>query len=333
MMNYFKGTRLSRRLVVSSLAVAAALAIAPLQSAQAKWPERPIRLVLPFGAGGVADVTARIVAEKLSDKLGERVVIENQPGPGGINAARTVVTAQPDGYTLGLLSNGTAISVGLFNKLPFDPVKQFDMVSLVGTFDLVFAVDANGPYKTLGDFVKAAKAEPGKLNVGTIAVGSTQNLGGELFKSTANADFQIVPYKNSPDIVVALLRNDVQLMVDFPPSIQGQVNDKKIRILASSGLKRSPFLPDVPTVAESGFPGYDATSWNGIFAPKGTPKEVIDTLNKAINEVVAMPDVKEKFAMLGVTAQGSTPEEVMKRLTDDIKKWDAVIAKAGIPKK
>jgi len=324
---------LSRRLLVSGLAMAALFAAAPLQSAQAKWPERPIRLVLPFGAGGVADVTARIVAEKMSDKLGQRVVIENQPGPGGINAARTVVSAQPDGYTLGLLSNGTAISVGLFNNLPFDPVKQFDMVSLIGTFDLVFVVDANSPYKSIEDFVKAAKAEPGKLNVGTIAVGSTQNLGAELFKSTADAPMQIVPYKNSPDIVVALLRNDVQLMVDFPPSIQGQVNDKKLRVLASSAAKRSPLSPDVPTVAESGVPGYDVSSWNGVFAPKGTPKEIIDALNKAINEAVAMPEVKEKFAALGVVAQGSTPDEVMKRLTDDIKKWDAVIAKAGIQKK
>lgn len=333
MMRYIEAACLARRTFVSVLAVGAVLALAPLQSAQAKWPERPIRLVLPFGAGGVADVTARIVAEKLSDKLGQRVVVENQPGPGGINAARAVTTAQPDGYTLGLLSNGTAISVGLFNKLPFDPVAQFEMVSLVGTFDLVFVVDANSPYKTLGDFVKAAKAEPGKLNVGTIAVGSTQNLGAELFKSTADANVQIVPYKNSPDIVVALLRNDVQMMVDFPPSIQGQVNDKKVRVLASSAGKRSPLMPDVPTVAESGVPGYDVSSWNGIFAPKGTPKEIVDTLNKAINEAVAMPDVKEKFAALGVVAQGSTPDEVMARLTADIKKWDAVIAKAGIPKK
>jgi len=333
MMHYFRMARFPRRAFVSAMAVGVMLALAPFQAAQAKWPERPIRLVLPFGAGGVADVTARIVAEKLSDKLGQRVVVENQPGPGGINAARAVTTAQPDGYTLGLLSNGTAISVGLFNKLPFDPVTQFEMVSLVGTFDLVFVVDANSPYKTLGDFVKAAKAEPGKLNVGTIAVGSTQNLGAELFKSTADANAQIVPYKNSPDIAVALLRNDVQMMVDFPPSIQGQVNDKKVRILASSAAKRSPLMPDVQTAAEAGVAGYDVSSWNGIFAPKGTPKEIIDTLNKAINEAVAMPDVKEKFAALGVVAQGSTPAEVMTRLQADIKKWDAVIAKAGIPKK
>jgi tripartite-type tricarboxylate transporter receptor subunit TctC len=207
------------------------------------------------------------------------------------------------------------------------------MVSLIGTFDLVFAVNAESNYKTLDDVIKAAKANPGKLNLGTIAVGSTQNLGGELFKSMANIDIQIVPYKNSPDIVVALLRNDVDILLEFPPSIEGQVNDKKVRIIAASQIKRSPFMPDVPTAAESGVPGYDVSSWNGIFAPQGTPKEVVDTLNKAVAEVVAMPDVKEKFARLGVVAQGSTPDELMGRVKSDITKWSAVITKAGIPKK
>jgi tripartite-type tricarboxylate transporter receptor subunit TctC len=327
----FETARLARRALL--LALPAALMLTIGAPAQAKWPDHPIRLILPFGPGGVADVTARIVADKLSDKLGERVVIENMPGPGGINAARTVARGPADGYTLGLLSNGTALSVGMFEHLPFDPVKQFDMVSLIGTFDLVFAVDANSPYKTLGDFIAAAKAQPGKLNMGTIAVGSTQNLGAELFKTTAGLDFQIVPYKNSPDIVVALLRNDVQILLEFPPAVQGQVNDGKVKVLATSALKRSPFSPNVPTADEAGVKGYEVSSWNGIFAPKGTPKEVIDTLNKAINEVVAMPDVKEKFAALGVVAQGSSPQEVMSRLQSDITKWDAVIKKAGIAKK
>jgi putative tricarboxylic transport membrane protein len=329
----FGVARIARRAVLSMLPAALALALMPAGQAQAKWPERPIRFVLPFGPGGVADVTARIVADKLSDKLGQRMVVENMPGPGGINAARTVVNAPADGYTLGLLSNGTAISVGLFNHLPFDPVKQFQMVSLIGTFDLVFAVNAESNYKTLDDVIKAAKANPGKLNLGTIAVGSTQNLGAELFKSMANVDIPVVPYKNSPDIVIALLRNDVDMLLEFPPSIEGQVNDKKVRIIAASQIKRSPFMPDVPTAAESGIPGYDVSSWNGIFAPQGTPKEVVDTLNKAVAEVVAMPDVKEKFARLGVVAQGSTPDELMGRVKSDITKWDAVITKAGIPKK
>ena len=301
--------------------------------AQAAWPEKPIRLVLPFGAGGVADVTARIMSEKLTEKLGQRVYVENMPGPGGIAAARAVTSAAPDGYTLAYVTNGTAISVAAFKTLPFDPVKDFEMVSMVGTFDLVLAVNAESPYKTLADFVKAAKDNPGKLNIGTIAVGGTQNLGGELFKSVANLNVQIVPYKNSPDIVVALLRNDVQMMVDFPPAVQGQVNDGKLKILATSAPTKSPLMPNIPTANEAGVKGYEVISWNGVGAPKGTPKEIIATLNKAITEVMAMPEIKANFAKVGVVAQASTPDELMKRLTDDIKKWNDVIVKAGIPKK
>ena len=324
-----------RKAFFALLALPAALivALAPLSQAQAKWPDKPVKIILPFGAGGVADVTSRIMADKLSNKFGQRVVIENMPGPGGINAARAVVNAVPDGYTMGLVTNGTAISVAAFNHLPFDPVKQFEMVSLLGEFDLVFCVNAKSDYKTLADVIKAAKAAPGKLNVGTIAVGGTQNLGAELFKSLADVNVQIVPYKNSPDIVVALLRNDVQMLVEFPPAVKGQVDAGELRVLATSGPKRSASMPNVPTVQEAGVKGYVVTSWNGVFAPKGTPKEAVDTMNKAMHEVLAMPDVKAAFAKVGVVAQASTPDEVMERLTSDIKKWDAVIAKAHIPKK
>jgi tripartite-type tricarboxylate transporter receptor subunit TctC len=316
-----------------ALPVALILALASLSQAQAKWPEKPVKIILPFGAGGVADVTSRIMADKLTAILGQRVVIENMPGPGGINAARAVVNSVPDGYTMGLVTNGTAISVAAFNKLPFDPVKQFDMVSLLGEFDLVFCVNAKSDYKTLADFIKAAKAQPGKLNVGTISVGGTQNLGAELFKSLADVNVLIVPYKNSPDIVVALLRNDVQMLVEFPPAVKGQVAAGDLRVLATSGPKRSASMPDVPTVQEAGVKGYEVTSWNGVFAPKGAPKEAIDTMGKAMHEVLAMPEVKAAFEKVGVVAQASTPGELMQRLTSDITKWDAVMAKAGIPKK
>ena len=322
-----------RKAFFALLALGLLVMLAPVNQAQAKWPEKPVKLVLPFGAGGVADVTSRIMAAKLSDKFGQQVVIENMPGPGGIAAARAVISAVPDGYTMGLVTNGTAISVAAFNKLPFDPVTQFDMVSTLGLFDLVFAVNAQSDYKTLADFIKAAKANPGKLNIGTIAVGGTQNLGAELFKSMAEVNLQIVPYKNSPDIVVALLRNDVQMLVEFPPAIQGQVNDNKLRVLATSSPQRSPFMPNVPTVEQAGVKGYEVTSWNGVFAPKGTPKEIIEGMNKAMHEALALPDVKAAFAKVGVVAQASTPDELMDRLKSDIKKWDAVITKAGIPKK
>ena len=316
---------------LATIAAALTLSLSP-GAAQAKWPEKPVRIVLPFGPGGVADVTARIMADRLSKKLGQQFVIENMPGPGGINAARAVTGAPPDGYTMGLVTNGTAISVAAFNHLPFDPT-QFQMVSTIGLFDLVFAVKGDSPYKSLKDVVAEAKANPGKLNIATIAVGGTQNLGAELFKSMADVNVVIVPYKTSPDVVVSVLRGDAAMLVEFPPAIQGQVNDGKLRVLATSSPKRSTLTPDIPTAAESGVPGYEVTSWNAIFAPKGTPKEVVDTMNAAIREVLAMPDVKAAFAKVGVLAQPSTPDELMARLKSDITKWNAVIEKAHIPRK
>jgi len=282
----------------------AAMLVALAPQAQAAWPEKPIKFVLPFGAGGVADVTARILADKLSQKLNQRVVVENMPGPGGIAAARAVVTSPADGYTMAWVTNGTAISVATFQSLPFDPVKDFAMVSMAGTFDLIFVVNNRSEYKTLADFIKAAKDNPGKMNIGTIAVGSTQNLGAELFKS-----------------------------LDFPPAVAGQVADKQLRILASSSPQPSPLLPGVPTADQAGVKGYEVISWNGVGVPKDTPKDVIDTMNKAMREVLAMSDVQEQLGKVGVIAKASTPEEALARLSADIKKWNDVVDKAGIPRK
>ena len=315
-------------------ATAVALSISfTLPAAAQKYPDRPVKIVLPFGPGGVADVTARLVAEKLGDKLGQRFVIENMPGAGGISAANAVINAPPDGHTIGLVTNGTAISVAQFKNLPFDPVRDYAMVSTIGTFDLVFAVNADSPFKTLADFIAATRRDPGKLNIGTINVGGTQNLGAELLRMTAKLDVQIVPYRNSPDIVVAVLRNDMQMLVEFPPAVKGQVADGKLRLLATSGPKRFPSMPDVPTVNEAGVAGYEVTSWNGVFAPKGTRPEVIAILNKALTEVLALPDIQARFLDLGVVAKPSTPDELMALLKADVAKWADVIEKAGIEKK
>jgi tripartite-type tricarboxylate transporter receptor subunit TctC len=322
----------TRSVVVAWLTTALAV-LGPVAVAQAKFPDRPVKLILPFGAGGVADVTTRIVAERLSDLLGQPFVVENMPGAGGIQAARAVLSAVPDGYTLGLITNGTAISSATFKALPFDPVKDFEVVSTLGTFDLVFAVNDNSPFRTVAEFIDAAKQKPGRLDIGTVSAGSTQNLGAELFKSMANIDVQIVPYKNSPDIVAALLRNDVAMLVDFPPAIRGQVEAKKLRILAASSPSRSALMPDVPTVAESGLEGYDVTAWNGVFAAKGTPAEVIEIMNRALREVLTMPDVRSRFEQVGVRALPGSPAELMARLVADIKKWKDVAEKAGIERK
>jgi tripartite-type tricarboxylate transporter receptor subunit TctC len=320
---------LTRRQVSAGLA-AATVAMPSIARAQA-YPSRPVRFVLPFAAGGVADITSRLAAEKLGEKLGQRLVVENQPGPGGIAAARSVTTAAPDGHTLALLTNGTAISVALYKTLPFDPVKDFATISALGTFDLVFVTNAESEFKTLGDFIKAAREKPGALNVGTIAVGSTQNLGAELFKATANLNFQIVPYRTTPDLTVAALRNDVHLMVDFYAPMKGGLTDGKLRPVGTSGLARASYLPAVPTVAEA-VPGYEVTSWNGIAAPAGTPQAIIDRVNALMREILAAPDVKAKYAEFGVEARASSPAELKARFEADVKKWSAVIEKAGIPK-
>jgi len=325
----------TRRTIVKGLALASMaapfVAVSDRARAQA-YPGRPVRLVLPFAAGGVADVTSRLTAEKLGDKFGQRFVVENQPGAGGINAARSVITAAPDGYTLGLVTNGTAISVPLFKSLPFDPTKDFELISTLGYFDLVFAVSGESRFETLADVVKAAREAPGKLNVGTINVGSTQNLGAELFKSAAGLDFQIVPYRGSPEIIVGLLRNDVDLMVDFYAALRAGLQDGKLRPLAVSGIHRSPTLPNVPTVPEAGVRGYEVTSWNGIFAPQGTPREVVDVLNGSLHEILASPDVVKQYADVGIEAKASSPAELGTRLRQDIEKWAKVIERANIPK-
>ena len=320
------------RALRAGAALVAALAAMPA-GAQTPYPSRPVRIVLPFGAGGVADATSRIIADKLGERLGQRFLIENMPGAGGISAAKAVLTAAPDGYTLGLVTNGTAISTALFNTLPFDPAADFKMISTLGTFDLVFAVDAASSYKTLADFIAAAKAAPGKLNVGTVNVGGTQNLGAELFKSAAGIDVQIVPFRNSPDIVVALLRNDIQMMVDFPSAMKGQVDDGKLRLLATSGPTRSPSMPDLMTVTEAGVSGYEVTSWNGLFAPRGTPPEVVALINATVRDVLAQADVRQRLREMGIEARSSSPEELMALFNADVKKWGAVIVTAGIEKK
>ena len=323
--------RITRRQL--ALAASAAAAMFPIRvRAQQNYPNRPVRFILPFAAAGVADITARLAAEKLGDKLGQRFVVENQPGPGGIAAARAVLSQAPDGYTIGLVTNGTSISAAIYKALPFDPVKDLATISALGTFDLVFATNAESEFKTLGDFIKAARAKPGALNVGTINVGSTQNLAAELFKASAGLNVQIIPYRGTPDVIVALLRNDVQLMVDFYAAMKSTLQDNKIRAVATTGKERSPFFTGVPTVAQAGVQGYEVVSWNGVFATRGTPTEIIDVLNKNIREIVATPEVKQRYADFGIEAKASTPEELKARLTGDIGKWAAVIERAGIPK-
>ncbi len=321
----------TRRTAAFSLPLVAAGLAAPAVHAQAKYPDHPVRVILPFGAGGVADVTVRLVAQSLSDKLGQNFVIENMPGAGGITAARAALSGGTDGYTLALLSNGTAISVPLFNHLPFDPLKEFVPISIIGYFTCDFMVNASSPFQTLGDFLKAARERLGTLNVGTINIGSTQNLTAELFKSMARIDFVIVPFRGSPDVVVALLRNDIQMDIDFYAALKPTLDGGQARVIATSAPQRSPELLNIPTVQEGGVATFDVTAWNGLYAPAGTPDAVIQTVNKALRDVLSDPSLKRRALDFGIDTKASTPAELDARMRSDIEKWGSVIKQAGIP--
>ena len=300
--------------------------------ADTKYPSKPVRIVLPFAAGGVADITARVIAERLGVKLGGRFYVENQPGAGGIAAARTVISSPSDGHTLALLSNGTAISVSLFNTLPYDPLKDFAPISSLGYFDFILATGADSPFKTLADLIAAARAKPGSLNVGTINVGSTQNLSAELFKTAAGLDFVIIPHRGTPEVLISTMQGNLGLMIDSYSAMKGNLADGKIRALAATGPARSASTPDIPTVQESGVASYDVVSWNALFAPAGTPPEIVNTLNRALQDILAEPEVKKRLLELGIEAKASTPEEISARLKSDIDKWRKVIEKAGVQK-
>jgi len=314
------------------MAACAPAVASPAARAQANYPNRPVRIVVPFAAGGVADTTARIIAEKLSESLSQRFFVENQPGAGGIAAARSVMSAAPDGHTLIMVTNGTAISVSVFERLPFDPLKDFAPVSSLGFFDFIFCTSASSGFTTLGDFIAAAKAKPGALNVGTINVGSTQNLSAELFKTAANIDFTIVPYRGTPEVEVSLLQGNIALMIDSYSAIKGNIAEGKFRALASSGPVRSESMPDLATVQESGVNNYDVVSWNALFAPARTEPEIVKTLNAALQDILADAELKKRLLTLGIEAKASTPEEIASRLKSDIDKWQSVIEKAKIPK-
>jgi tripartite-type tricarboxylate transporter receptor subunit TctC len=330
-------TRLRRGRGAAALGLVASIAAGILASlpagAQAPYPQRPVMLIVPYGAGGIADTGMRILADKLSTRLGQQVVVENRPGAGGILAAKAGSSAAADGYTLLMTGNNNAISEVLFKSLPYNILTDFASTSTTSFFDLLIVTREDSQLKSLQDVVKAAQANPGKLNIGTINPGSTQNLAAELFRSTAGVNLTIVPFRTSPDMAGAILRGDVDIAFEFYAALQGQILDHKVRVLASTGPKRTAYLPDVPTVAESGIKGYEVASWNGISVPAATPKPIVDTISRAINEVLPLPDVQEKSQRLGMDMRASTPEEMTARMKGDIAKWGTVIEKAGIPKR
>jgi len=243
-----------------------------------------------------------------------------------------VLRAPPDGLTLAEMGNGQSISMSLFSKLPYDVLNNFTQVSIAASFEMLLAVPDSSPYKTLGDLVDAARKSPSKLNLGAINPGSTQNLSAHLFQQVTGADYTIVPYRTTPDLVTALLRGDVDLAFDFYAALQPVIGPGKVRIIATSGEERDPLLKEVPTAKESGFTSYVVTSWNGVAVRAGTPADIVDVLSAAVKRGLAAPEVQEKSRKLGMDAHGTSPQEMHDRMARDIAKWRDVIEKANIPK-
>ena len=296
------------------------------------FPNKPLRIVVPFGAGGVADITARTVAQKMSQGLGQPVVIENKPGAGGVGAADLVAKSAPDGYTMLLMSNASAVTATMFTKLPFDMAKDFSLISTLGFFDIGVVTATESKFKTMGELLAYAKANPGKLNVGSINTGSTQNLAAELFKTNAGVDMQIVPFNGTPAVVNALRGGQIDVAVEILSPIMGQIKGGALRALAVTDDKRSAALPDVPTTKEVGLPNYLASSWNALAVPAGTPKDVVARLHREIVAALKDPEVSKRLRDLSIEPRSQTPEQSQAFLQSEIKRWGDIIIKANVPR-
>jgi len=312
--------------------IAIAIALGPTGAIAQTYPTKPIRFLVPFGPGGVGDITARVVAQKMSDQMGQQIIIDNRPGAGGVVATEIVAKAEPDGHTMLLLNNAHAISTSLFKALPYDTLRDFAPVGTVGTFSIVIVVSPDSPLKSVKDLIAQAKANPGKMNAGTVLLGATQHLSAELFKSMAGVDLTTVPHNTTGAMIASLRGGGVQVAFDFIAPLIGQVKSGALRPLAVSTRKRFPGLPNIPTVAESGVPGYEVTSWNGIGVPAKTPRAIVARLNKEINTALAAPDLVQRFQDMGMETFPGTPEAFREHIAAEIAKWRSVIEKARIPK-
>jgi tripartite-type tricarboxylate transporter receptor subunit TctC len=314
-----------------SIRVVIACAIMVASAARAEeWPARPIHLIVGFGAGGGTDIAARLIAPPLSDILGQPVVVENRPSAGGTMAAAAVAHAPKDGYTALMMSNAHAISAVMYKTLPYDPVNDFQMVSQVATAGLVLVTAPDFPAKTLGDLITLLKAHPGKYNFGSAGVGTTQQFASELMEQAAGLNVVHVPYRTTPAAVTGLLGKDVAYVFELIQPVEGQIKSGGLKAIAVTSTERNPTLPDVPTFAESGLPGYEVTSWYGVAFPSGTPPEIVDKTNKAMRQLLQSESLKQQVLTLGAVVRSSTPDELKAYITHEIAKWDGVRERAGI---
>ena len=293
------------------------------------YPTRPVRMIVPFGAGGPADVAARLIGNFLQESFGQPIVIENRPGAGSVIGTLEAAKATPDGYTLLMMSNAQTVNESLVPARKYQLMRDLVAIAPINFSDLVIVVPPSVPAKTLQEFIALAKSQPGKLNYASSGQGTPYHMAGELFKTVAGVDLVHVPYRNSGEARSGIIGGQVQMMIDAVTTMAPNITQGQVRALAITGKARSDVLPDVPTVAEAGMPGYDATIWLGLMAPAGTPKPIIDKLNIAVNAAVKRPETVKLWAEQGALPMSMTPEAFDKYLRDDIVKWAAVVKQIG----
>jgi tripartite-type tricarboxylate transporter receptor subunit TctC len=320
-----------QRLLVANALIAASFALATLAGAEPGYPRKPVTIMMPYGAGGLGDVTLRMYAQKFAPRLGQQFIIDARPGAGGAIAARAALAQPADGYTLFFCGSGMAISMSLFKTKPFDIVRDFVQISTISRLDeLLLATGANARFNSVKDVVEAARKEPGKITLGSINPGSTQNLTVHMFKQITGIEATIVPYKSVPELITALIRGDVDVGVDYHAGFQPVEGDTRIKILATTGERRSTLLPNVPTLKESGYPDFVVSTWQALAAPRGVPDDILQFLNREMVAATADPEFRERLLKTGQSPGGSTIDAVNQSMAHEVKKWADVIAKAGI---
>jgi tripartite-type tricarboxylate transporter receptor subunit TctC len=318
---------------IGAALVALATAAMSLPAQAQTYPSRPVRIIVPYGAGGIADVTMRMVAQKLQDRFGQSFVIDNRPGAAGIVGLKAAQAAGSDGYTITMIGGGFTIAKSLFKTLPYDLEKDFVPISTTASYGLVMATKTGSKLKTVKDVIEFAKANPNKLNFGAINPGSTQHLSAELFRIMAGIDVAMIPYKTTPDLATAVIRGDIDVAFDYFPGFQASLADNQMQAIATTAKERASNLPDTPTVIESGLmPEYDVTSWNGLAAPAGTPADIIQKLHDGVDAALKSPEIQAVSSKSGMEARSMTTDELRARIKRDVERWGGVIEKAGVPK-
>ena len=321
------------RLTVTSAALCAACALAPAlaaQSATTDYPSRPIRIIVPLAPGGGSDYTARFIGTRLAERVGQSVVVDNRPGASGIVGTDIVAKANPDGYTLLLAYSTHAQSAQLFNKLPYDPIRDFAPVTIVINTPLTMQFNPSVPAKTVKEFIAYAKQNEGKLNYGSSGPGSSPHLATELFNSMAGIRMTHIPYKGVGQYITAQVQNEIQFSFANMFTTMPHWKSGRLRLVATGGLKRLEAMPELPTIAESGLPGFEALTWYGFMAPAKTPRPVVAKLQQEIHAITFLPDVKKQFIEQGNEPSGNTPEEFAKVMRADADKWGAIGKKLGV---